>query len=150
MPAPLVPVAFALAPAWLGTGELPGDSPLELFALSNAPAAAAAAMLEDREWLTAGEDGGRGGRLATVSGDMGDADAELLTGLALPPALAGDGIGVAAAAGLAVLLAEADPSVAGAARPAAVLLTGMDSGEVSSEAPALAFAAVRPLTEGES
>jgi len=99
--------------------------------------------------FTAGESGGGVGVLATALGDMGDADAELLTGLALRPALVGNGVGVAAAAGLAVPLAEADPSVAGAARPAAVLLTATGSGEVSSEAPALAFAAVPPLTRVE-
>ena len=105
-------------------------------------------MPEDRELLTAGESGGGGGMLSTALGDMGDADAELLTGLALRPTLVGDGIGVVAAAGLA--LEAADPSVAGAAWPAAVLLTFTGSGKVSSEAPAVAFAAVTPLTRGES
>ena len=106
-------------------------------------------MPEDREVLTAGEGGGGGGMLSTALGDMGDADAELLTGLALRPAVVGDGVGVVAAAGLVVPLAEADPSVAGVAWPAAVLLTATGSGEVSSEAPAPAFAAVTPLTRGE-
>jgi hypothetical protein len=106
-------------------------------------------MPEDRELLTAGESGGGGGMLSTALGDMGDADAELLTGLALRPTLVGDGIGVVAAAGLAVPLEAADPSVAGAAWPAAVLLTFTGSGKVSSEAPAVAFAAVTPLTRGE-
>ncbi len=104
-------------------------------------------MPEDRELLTAGESGGGGGML--TSGDMGDTNAELLTGLALRPAAVGNGVGLFPAAGLAVLLAEKDPSVAGAAWPAAVLLTATGSGDVSSEAPALAFAAVLPLTRGE-
>lgn len=106
-------------------------------------------MPEDREWLTAGEGGGGGGMLATVLGDMGDADAELLTGLGLRSAVVGDGVGVAGATKCAVPLEAADPSVAGAAWPAAVLLTGTGSGDISSEAPALAFAAVTPLTTGE-
>lgn len=106
-------------------------------------------MPEDRELLTAGEGGGGVGRLTTVLRDMGDVDAKLLTGLGLRPALVGDGVGVTAAAGLAALLAEADPSVADAAWPAVVLLTATGSGDASSEAPALAFAAVMPLTTGE-
>ena len=106
-------------------------------------------MPEDRELLTAGESGGGGGMLTTALGDMGEADAELLTGLALRPAFVGDGVGVVAAAGLVVPLAEADPGVADAAWPAAVLLTSTGSGDISSDAPALAFAAVTPLTRGE-
>jgi len=145
-PTVLVPVAFALAAA--RAGELSGDRLLELFALNDAPAAAAA-MPEDRELLTAGEGGGGGGMLTTALGDMGEADAELLTGLALRPAFVGDGVGVVAAAGLVVPLAEADPGVADAAWPAAVLLTSTGSGDISSDAPALAFAAVTPLTRGE-